>query len=348
MLRTDFLKVLKIANPAIATRDYVPVFACFCFEEKAVHAFDDFAGVVVPFQSPLQGGLLGSILYNWLNASRATELAFTMEGSEVNIKAGRANLKMTVLPTTDFAFKLPTDSYVEMKVGNSFLAVLVLAQVSIGVDPQRAWQYGVTLQFGEKDTIFYSTDNVSATRATLQGVTLKDTAPVILPPKFVDLLKSMSNRSPLHALRFGKTWVTATFEDGVVLYSKMSSETEVAEYTKIFENENFETCCKNLHEIPKNFGFAIDRSLVVLSNESFPIVDFSIAESRLTLVAGSGSINGKDVMVFEGHPESKGEVSPMALQKGLHYATHIGIDDRSCLMLSGPNYEHIIALVFNS
>ena len=272
--RIDLLENLRRLAPALG-RDIVPVFACFCFTGKVATAYDDVVALSIPLPWPAPGGFRGDVLLGWLGAARAADVEVTaVEGKEGQalLKCGRSKLNITTLAPKDFVFSPQTDKADTIAITPGLLEMLGRCEVSMGEDPSRTWQNGVTLAFPSGDApdrvTFYSTNNVAASRGRVKVTIERQTKLVtlLLPPRFVKLMLAIAARDKAKTLHVNKSWAQVDFASGLQLFSRTSRDTDLEAFKGVFNSELEAKAEKLLHEKPKGLEHALERALVLLAS----------------------------------------------------------------------------------
>jgi DNA polymerase III sliding clamp (beta) subunit (PCNA family) len=347
MNRKKLIDILKRVQPAIASKEMLPILSCFCFYDDFVEAYDDVVGIRVPCDPIFVGGVKGKLLLEFLLASRAKELSFQVpenSESEITIKAGRSKLLLPFFTQDEFAFTFPeVGDAQKIKVTPDILSAIKAASVSLGVDPSHPWRLGVTAVFDKKGTTFYSSDSytISVTKAKTKA---KKRVECIFPPRFVQLFNSISKDDAPVAFYVSSEWVMVEFESGLWLFSRTTEEMhiQVNEFKEMVESASPEEP-SDVVTIPKGFSHALDRALVLLSQEKDKVADFEVRGAKLFIECSTSLGRLKDSLKLEGHGHTSAKVGVVALKKALDFAEVILFSD-SCVYMRGEGFEHFIAV----
>lgn len=348
MERITLLETLRRVTPALSGKDFVPVFACFCFDGKKVITYDDQVALTADCAWVVKGAIRGSVLLGWLEAARGADVEVEQDDSQVSLKAGRSKLKLPVIPEKDFVYKAPTKPGDELKFTPELLEALDRCAISMGRDPSRPWQAGLTMIFGDEKATIYSTNNVSGSMAIVKMKKPEDNSlsTILLPPKFVELTCSIGAKDSPKTLTLGKGWVTTTFASGLQLFSRTAADHEADNFKQLFSPELREAMKTKTVEIPKGMTDALTRALVVLSGAREKVTKVTVKDGKLILVSvAAGAAEVRDTLKLPGHEDIEVEVGPEPLKAGLEHAASFGILDDSHIAFTGPGFRHVIAVI---
>jgi len=237
MRRAELVRIARRLKPAIARKDFIPVFTCAYFDGKTVTAHNDVIAIQVPCDWEFKGGLRHKEFTKFLVASRSEEPVWAemQEGSQCIISMGDTKLTLGVIPLEEFLFNWPTDTGDEIKPGDEFIDRLRQCAVTLGVDPSHPWRMGVTIAFDDDGVRFYSTDDHIMTAATLKRDVpggLVGQA-FVLPPMFVRELIVFDSDDPLVTINFCDGHVQAIFASGLKLWSRLIPEVDAGRYVRL-------------------------------------------------------------------------------------------------------------------
>lgn len=346
MKRTDLLDTLKMISPALASRDFIPILVCYCFDPKTVTAFDDVVAMTAPLVTGLKGGIKGDVMLNWLANSRAPEVEIKQEDKDVSLKAGRSRIKLTALPAGDFVFEWPKDEANELPLNETVLAGFRKCLVSMGQDPSQPWQSGITMALDKDRMRLYSTNNTSASLIKLDLKVPKalQEMTLLLPPRFCTLLVNLMAKNEGKVLRLNKRWAEAQFENGLRMLSK-AGKADVKEYQKVFSKELASSAEEKLCDMPAGLAGTLARNLVVLSKAADKFSKMSVADGKLKVVSRSDHGEVTDYVKLPGHPDCEVELQPDLLAAALDHAKQICFMEGSCAVLKGKGFTHVVAVV---
>jgi DNA polymerase III sliding clamp (beta) subunit (PCNA family) len=348
MERKEVLGVLKMVEPALSTKDLIAVFACLCFTEKTVTAYDDVVALQFPFNFGITGAIRGRVLIDFLSSCRAKELELEEGDGSVKVKAGRAKLDTPVLPEDDFLFKRPKmEKGDTLDIGEAFLTALGKAMISMGRDPSHPFRYGITvatISDPKPGLVFYSSDNKAATEVywhTKEG--LKVELVTVLPPRFCELLTEIGKTDKPTNITLTEEWVEAKFASGLRLFSRTVQGAELKTFGKVFGPlDDY----KRLVPIPKGLDRCLERACVVAKYSKEPFTSLTIKDDKLILLTKSEAAgNVRDSITIDTHGPASEWVHPELLARALPLAESMGFVENSCILLKGKNFTHMVTVV---
>ena len=345
MKRADLLASLQRVQPALATKDFVAVFACFCFAKEAVFAYDDVVAMHYPCKAPIKGAVRGEVLLSWLSSTKAKDLDINQEGQELTLKVGRSRLKTALLPSAEFVFKIPTDSSAELKITESLADAMRVSMISLGQDPIRPWQAGLTLDFGDKSVTIYSTNNLTATLAKVPVKVPKELRGknYLLPPRFCELLADLTRRDKGTSLLFGKSWVEAQFKSGLRLYSRIGKQTDIPSFKRVFSSKLISKL-DTMVDIPKALDDSLARAEGLVKTSKDPTASLNVADGKLIITASSAIGNLKDTLKLKEHDDVTVEAHPTLLRKALSHSEQFLIVPDTCIGFKGKSFTHVVSI----
>jgi DNA polymerase III sliding clamp (beta) subunit (PCNA family) len=352
MNRTELLNTLKQVEPALATKDFIPVYACLCFTGKTVFAYDDVVALEAPLDGKTVGGVRGRLLLDWLGASRARELEVTQEKEgELLIKAGRAKLTAPLCGVDDFVFEWPKEDKADvstLELKPEVRSALQKASVSMGSDPSHAWRCGVTMEVLADALVFYSSDNKTASKVSCKFSSPKKAVgkKVLLPPRFCELLINIGAGDKPEKLMFTSEWVETIFKSGVRLFSRCMDAVKLKTYEKIFTQTIDAENAPKMVAIPKGFEQALERALVVARFAEDPHTELTVKDGKMVMKTKSPAGDVRDSCDVGNHPDATERLAAEFIQRALPYADKFCIvPGKSCFALRGSGFKHLISVV---
>lgn len=347
MERAALAEILKQVQPALSTKDMIPVFTCFCFDGKTVTAFDDIIAIQAPCSFEVTGGVRGATLLAFLRASGAKEVTVTEGKEELVFKLGAAKLTLPVVSPDDFVFSFPDDSKASsVPITGDLITSLEKALVSMGMDPSHPWRMGITLAFDEGKVWLYSSDNMTASRAQVAVKVPEKLVgkSVVMPPKMASLLPTMAKREKEGELWVTTKWLEARWQSGTRLFARAVDGVDVSQFEGLFEQMLPKGYMKKAIDLPKGIDRRLERALVVLENTPDKISTFQIEDDRLYMLTHSNLGEAKDVVACTGHDPVKVLCSPDLIKRGLVHCTRFLIVPGSSFVLLGDQFVHSIGL----
>jgi hypothetical protein len=286
MIRTDFLDLLRRLSPALAKKDFVAIFQCFCFTGEEVYAYDDTLAIKAPCPTEFSGGVSGSMLLGFLAASRIKEIEILVEKEEITFKAGRSRMKAALVDPDEFLFEDPGEKGTTLEIGGDFISAVAAALPFMGTNPSQPDLLGLTLVIG-KTSYIYASDNLTAVREAVEMKNLPKGAEKIilaLSPRFCSLLVANHAKDPVKSLTLGKTWSRAEFSSGLTIYAPCVGEPSKEKYEEMFA-DILSGEAGEFIDIPKAFGRCCDRAIVGTggSSEVLTLIRYQ-KKGRLSLV----------------------------------------------------------------
>lgn len=345
MKRADLLASLQRVQPALATKDFVAVFACFCFTKESVFAYDDVVAMQYPCKAPIKGAVRGEVLLSWLSSTKSKDLEVTQENQELSLKVGRSRLKTVLLPTSDFVFKIPKDESSDLKITDSLADAIRVAMISLGQDPIRPWQSGLTFDFGKKAVTIYSTNNLSATVAEIAAKVPDDLQGknYLLPPRFCELLSDLTRRDKGMTLKFGKSWIEAEFKSGLRLFSRIGKQTDIPAFKRVLSPKLLAKLDKMI-DIPKALDDSLSRAELIVKTSKDPVASLKVVDGKLIVAASSTIGQLKDTIKLKDHDDVAVEVHPTLFRKALLHSEQFWIVPDTCVGFKGKDFTHIVAI----
>jgi len=109
--REELLQKLNVAKLAIDQREFIPIFAHFCFQGKSVTAYDDFIGIQVKLHSNFACALQASTLLQLLNSVSSNEIDLGFTDQLVFFKSGKprtgVRARLPYMSESEFFFQWP-------------------------------------------------------------------------------------------------------------------------------------------------------------------------------------------------------------------------------------------------
>ena len=346
--RVELTEELKRISPALAARDFVPVFGCFCFTGTDVFAYDDLVALQTPCISPIKGAVKGETLLAWLGASTGVLAKLEQTGRDVVVSCGRSELKLASLAPEDFIFKFPEEEGISIDLKGGFKDAFERALTSMGRDPTKPWQAGVTVEFAEGKIFLYSTNDIAASCCIVEHAEIPTSLEgqvSLMPPRFCELLLEITGREALKTLLVHSQWLEARFMSGTRLFSRAGKETRLDDYGTVFSEQLMakKKRCVDVKEERDKIIASLDRALVILSGVSEKYVKLSVDAGVLWINAASPIGKVEDHAKLKDHPDIVVECSPEVLKSGLKYADALGLFS-DCIIIKQPGFTHVISV----
>lgn len=349
MNRAEFATVLQRLSSALSAKDLVPVFSCYCFDGQRVHTYDDIVALEAPFAFPVPGAYRGDLLLKWANSVQAEEVAIEAiteaDVTLVQFKCGRSNIKLPQISADNFIFGRPSKKgSIELKVTEEFVAAIASVLPCVSRDATHPWQFGVTIKPGQKKAVVLATNNLSAARATIPAIEGMSEA-ILLPPRFCDLLVEMGKQGITNFILHEDSAVSATFDNGVRLFSKIGSGVDASRYDQLFTPERLSEIKEKLKDCPPGLQATIQRASLVLDKGEAHTLNFKFKEDRLVIQGLSGQGDVKEALKFPDHEACSGDFDPDYLNPVLGSAEMMCMLPQLCLAFWGQGTMYLFKLL---
>ncbi len=348
MERTQLVEILKSTNLAVASKDLVPILACFCFDGETVVGYDDLVAISSPCKTEFACAVNAKILLGYLSAHSTDELKFKKTSKNLKVTAGSSDVTLPLMPEEEFVFEFPDEKKgVAIPFDDALVDALEASMLSMGLDPGHPWRLGVTVLFEHDATTMYSTDNLTASEV----VTPNDGPPksllgssVVLPPRFCQLIAQLSSREVPKDLIIGEGWVQAIFESGTRLFSRIADTSDVDMYQKTFDSlipEDYgDTSC----DLPEGAVAALNRCLVLLDSAADKKVSLKVEKDKLYIDANSPVGKIAEVMPFSDHDDISVVIGPELMIRALGVAEKVLFTNKAVLFIA-KDFVHVVTVI---
>ncbi len=193
MKRKDFLEILNLVKPALASKGLIHVLTHFCFDGRYVTTSDTNLTIRTRCDVDINGAIDGNVLLGLLENSRARDVIFTGGENEVQIKLGNRRAKIPTIPSDEFIFAIPsTRNAIQLVLWDKITTGLKKCLLSVDKNEIRAFMTGVTLTV-DQNVRMHSTDVRSLSRY-LTKIRVQDKKGIfILPHRFCEVLAKITD-----------------------------------------------------------------------------------------------------------------------------------------------------------
>ncbi len=158
MNRTDLLKTLKLAAPALLSDSEVvlPILKSFLFNGTHVIASNDVIAVCLATEVTSEGIVPGKKIISFLSACRTkeTQVGLTKQNNFL-VKCGSSRLSLPVTPTDEWPFEFPdVDDSVSFEVNEKFFNAIDLCSAQSPDTGLGSWSGGILFVLGNFLTIY--------------------------------------------------------------------------------------------------------------------------------------------------------------------------------------------------
>lgn len=355
MERNQFLNVLDILKPAIATKDIIPVLQLVYFDGEYAAAYDGAIAIKTPCKVPFKGLLRGSTLAGALQRGSAKKLKFTQSDGELEIKAGRGVLRFPLTPldhwpadvVNTYTAGIGTDVEPDIELDDTYLTGIERCLMSALDDESMAAQTGVTLSLNNGIVTLYSTNNVAITDFVVsddyQGNLEED---IILPVPFcralLGLCKALNSTGSLYVT---DNSVTAKVDETILFAALYEGVVPLPFHEKI--EDSTEDLPDVLIPIPSAFKEVVDQATFLLQESSTEHCTISVKSGVITVHTRSdyGEIHRQ--VGFEGdHIDVTVMVDPRLMAKVVDICDSFYILPKCTVFREGENYQYLISNKF--
>ncbi len=336
MLRLDLLGVLKKVSPALATKPVVPIFDHLCFTGEHVFAYDDVVAMRASCKLDFKGALPGSLLLSMLGASAVDNVCFEVIDSEVQLKLGRAKLKLASLSPDDFLFRAPDYSTAtKLVLDDKLIGALKIAARSASATLGDNSKLGITVVFGRKCLTLYATDGMTLVRCIVPVRSPDlDGQSVIMPERFYSLMLRMGAKE----LLLTDQGDLVALGNGLELFGRVIQGAKPEQYVAVLDRIQIDTVPSA--DVPPILYRCLERALLVNRD----LVTLSYEAGRLHLLSeGNGSELRDSAKIDLGSEAIVVTTSAECVMRYLDAVNRVGISDRG-VVLDGPSTVVLVAV----
>ncbi len=338
MIRSDLVARLKLAKPALATREIMPILTHFLFDGKRVTAYNDEIGLRLPCPVPFEGMVRGDLLIDLLDSSRAKEVEFEPAETEVLIKAASARMTVPLATGGEELFAFP-----EIKKGTevenitAFLDAIDQVLPFVGANAVVPEQMGVTVSGAKGGGVsFWATNGATIAEAACDAPL--GALRAILPVEFCRQLISLWK-----VAQGGKLVITGEFAlasvnhplGTVELFSRIvdcPQPIDIAGKIADVLPKGFE---KLVVDIPARMEMILARAIIIGGQKNATMQVTAREDGKIEFVTkAEGRGEARDVAVPEtGHEPIAVALDPNDIKRGLGYCDLMLLTER-CLILT--------------
>lgn len=356
MDREKLLTALKLAEPALASKDIIVELTHFWFDKEHVTASNDRGlGIRVPCEEGLKGSLPGKLLIELLTHCKVPDITFgEAEGKhklEFQAKRTKATLTHYPLKTIEEIYGKQNRSWLldpselkgkTFKLTDEFLIALgrVLVSTSRGgsATPE---ENGVTI-IPKKDRLhLFASDNDTLSWAYCDAIEGWPSGNITMPTAFVQQLIEASKGQKTR-LCIGKDFLYAK-SDRMMVFSNPVRIDDPLDLLSIADKA---TKGATFATIPERLKLALARSFAMLSGEKEHRLSFKVKERTLWVDTKSGNGKLKDKLGLDKPmPDVETVLDPAFLKRALTIGCEQMSISKKSIVLSADKFIHIIATV---
>lgn len=343
MKKSELLEKLNIARPALSSKEFIPVFTCFCFTGTHVFAFNDLIAIETSLDWPVSGAIKGSTLLDLvrglpdgdIKVSKKTDLA----SSSLLLKSGKSKLNLPLLDPEEFIFSFPgKDKGQTIPITEELVNAVKLGLISSSNDPSHPERMGETLIGDGVYLELFSTDGCILTKIYLGDSNISGT--FILPYDFCKAFVDLAGKEGILFISGKSDYVVAELGN-CRIFSKLISVNPV-EFEGVFEDVEMDIgSWDKLLEVPKDLANALARASVVMQGGS-PRSILEVKDGVLALETSSSYGIVQDQVSLDGHEDVRADIHPELLLKVLEKSNKFLIKPAHVL-LSGDGHQHIVS-----
>lgn len=379
MERKKLVEALALVEPSLANNDLIPALTHFWFTGKEVMGYNDVISVVVPCETTFRGSVKGRVLYNFLTKCSGPEVEFKEikpsktkskkdSGDDVNdledapnlqIKCGRASMKMRLFSDDTFLFELPEyEDWPSIDVESKhFLDALDVCLQSLGSHVSEPERNGITVMPQEKGVLhLYSTDSVTLSHAAVTNQVRSD-----LPDRFVlsfafcDAARRLLSRSKKkeYQLHLDEDHAVMAFEGGIKLFGRLIEDMSPLDFDDVFSRHLPKRDTNLMIPIPKRLGIVLERAYVAVAKSMTPETRFKVISDskgtslRITAASEYGEVRDRvRLSDGDGHPDVSVKVDLKRVRDcGFDVFDNIRITDKCIVLSKGSDMYHLISVL---
>lgn len=322
--REELLRIANLVRPALAAQAYIPALTHISFDGRSATTFNDISAISVRCPLEVKRLIPGELMIRALGSFNAESVLMQEDkDGAVVISSGRSKVKLPTLALDKFPLTLPEGKASEIALTAGIMAGIKQCLISVGADPTHPAQMGVTLDVdGKGRAVLYSTDNFTISRyQTNEEIELPGDAPVILPTFFCEQLVRLASAFPRAeaALLLRPGALIAEFgNDLATLFSKTLVDLEPLDFPKIIKQHvDLVELTDLLSDIPAGFDAALDRALLVLSQEPDKATSLECSGDRITMESSSALGDSTDRFSFKSEEVKRFKVDPVHLARAV-------------------------------
>jgi DNA polymerase III sliding clamp (beta) subunit (PCNA family) len=337
--RTNLLKCLQLARPALSSQDYIPAYSHFRVAGGEVTAYNDVSAIAVTTDLDLDVCLPGDLLIKTLGTFTATDVALArLEAGAYQLSSGRSKIKLPTIAVADFPLKWPKESADPVVLDDGILRGIELCLPGVGSDPSHPAQMGVTLdEQGEHDAVLFATDNATITRYVVKSdVALPGSSPVILPTFFCEQLLALAKAFPkaerlLHVLDGA---LVVEIGDEARLMTRQLVEIEALDFRAVLRRSGIDDSTKKkAASLPPGWDSALQRAMLVMAMEVDKVVTLGIAGDQLEMTAKAATGELSELLEFDGDiPTTPVRVDPALMLRASRACTGLQVGKSGMVM----------------
>lgn len=343
--RKAFLAAVKTVEPALATKDLLPLFKMLWFDGISVRATDGVIGIEAPCETDFKGGLPGSATIGFIESIDRDQIKAETDDGRVTFVSDRARIKLALEPIARLVWPFPpsnAEPEAVLALDAKWREALSFIMTSVDNSAEQEQRRGVTFEAGKSSLNVYATDGTSISWAEMEEKWTMNRA--CLPGDFIkEVLRIMPEGS---ALDLRETGVEAHCDAGQKVFSKLFDVEKPIPFGKRINGLLKD---RDMMPIPDGLKAALNRvSLLKDSKDDVQAKFVLIGGDVLVVEAASSYGDLKEELYLEAdHPEVAAFFTPDILLRGLDKRDQFFVSD-SCVVLNGPEHLTYFAAAYTA
>lgn len=344
MEREALLKTLKIAEPALATKDLVEELTHFWFDSEKLLAYNDVIGIELPFASNFKGGVRGNLLIGFLDKSNGkdVDLEVSEDGKELQIKCGAGRMKLAMLGIERRIFSMPKVASKAIKLEPVLLSGIAKVMVSVGQDTSIPDQLGITFIPDGKNFDLYTTDAKTICWLSMNPPEGWDRRAVV-PSTFCDQLLRLAKNESMYLYLTQET-IVSELGNGIWLFSRLIEPARPLDFDAVLNSLLSKGYSKKFVKVPERMKQAIERAGVITDNQPGTSIEFGFNDAKLYLHAKTiyGEINDS-LLLDPPHDKIDGLLDADLVKRGLELCNQMQLNSQALIMAGDGGFVYVIA-----
>ncbi len=333
MKRTDLLNALEQVKPGLAGKEVIQQTTSFAFMAGKVVTYNDEISISCPIEGlEIEGAVQADELYKFLNRVKADDIEMTEADSEIQIKAGRARVGLTLVEKVVLPLESISAEGKWKKLPDDFIKALEFVLFTCSQDMSRPILTCINIR---EDGIIESSD---AHRITQYHI-LKIPVPTVLLPA---VSAQQLVKYKIFGVRYSSSWAHFRTKDAVI-FSCRIFEGEFPDTESILKVKGTEI------RFPKSTSSVLDKAAVFSKREHGPDeqVKIELAEKVMTISAKSSTGWFKEECSAQYRGESISfAINPSFLSAGIEMLRKCILNEECTkIKFEGENWVHISMLM---
>lgn len=301
-------------------------------------ACNDVSSIQARIETNLDCCIPGDLFLKALGSLTGEEVVLSLVQEAVVVQQGRSKVKLPILPLDSFPFDIPETKGKGLTLNASVLNGIEYCLAFSGNDPTHPAQMGVTLAPDFDDGIAaFSTDNYTVSKYQINStIELPGDVPIILPVFFCQQLLNLSKVFPKEKIQLFPTseHLIAELGNEAVLYTKVAVDAEPMDFQRVLDKHLGESddYIDSLCSIPDGFDAAVDRALMVASNEVDKATTLTVVKGKLKMETTSSTAESNDTFSLD-CDDIEVRVDPMLTARALKLHSKFSLQEK-CLVFS--------------